>query len=67
MNERDRNLLLSIKDEAEILLEMVDRYDLQRFLSDEMAKRAVSMSLIKIGEYVKSLSKDLKQEYQGID
>ena len=45
---------------------MVGGYDLQRFLGDEMAKRAVSMSLIKIGESVKLLSKEIKQENQDI-
>jgi uncharacterized protein with HEPN domain len=66
MNERDENILLNIKDEVEILFEMTEGYDLQSFLSDEKTKRAVSMSLIKIGESVKSLSKDLKQMYPRV-
>jgi uncharacterized protein with HEPN domain len=59
----DENLLRNIKDEAEVLLEMTDRYDLQSFVSSEVMKRAVSMALINIGESVKPLSKDLKQMY----
>jgi len=63
MNERDESLLLNIKDDGELLLELTDEYDFERFLSDEKTKLAVSMLLIKIGEFVKSLSEDLKQAY----
>ena len=34
MNERDVNLLLNIKDEAEILLKMTEGYDLHDFLTN---------------------------------
>jgi uncharacterized protein with HEPN domain len=67
MNERDVNLLLNIKDEAEILLEMVDGCELEDFLINEEKKRAVSMTLINIGENVKKLSKEFKQGYQEIE
>ena len=66
MNERDENILLNIKDEAEILLEMTAGKELQDFLTNEMMKRAVSMSLINIGEYVKKLSGDLKQAHLDV-
>jgi len=66
MNDRDETLLLNIKDTVETLIGLVDGYDFSRFLSDERTKLAVSMSLIKIGEYVKSLSGDLKQTYSDI-
>ena len=36
------------------------------FLGDKDLQYIVPMALIKIGEYVKSLSKDLKQAYSGI-
>ena len=66
MNERDENLLLNIKDEAEILLEITNGYNLQDFLDNELLKRGVSMALITIGEFVKLLSEDFKQENQEI-
>ena len=67
MNERDANLLLYIRDEAEILLEMIDGYDFHDFLSDEVMKRAVSMTLINIGESVKKLSEGFKREKREIE
>jgi len=66
MNERDESLLLNIKDEAEILLKMVDGCEFHDFLSNEEKKRAVSMTLINIGESVKALSEGFKQENQDI-
>jgi len=66
MNERDENLLLNIKDEAEILLEMTEGYVLQSFPESEMLKRAVSMALINIGESVKGISEELKEVNQTI-
>jgi uncharacterized protein with HEPN domain len=67
MNERDESLLLNIQDDAEFLLEMSEGYDLQSFLCDEKMKLAVSMLLIKIGESVKSLSKEFKEKNQEIE
>jgi len=62
MNERDKNLLNYIKEEAEVLLELTEGNDLQTFLDSELLKRTSCMTLINIGESVKSLSKELKQE-----
>ncbi|MDR2855800.1 MAG: DUF86 domain-containing protein [Methanomicrobiales archaeon] len=62
MNERDENLLNFIKEEAELLLEVTEEYDLQRFLDSKLMQHAVSMVLIHIGESVKLLSKELKEE-----
>jgi uncharacterized protein with HEPN domain len=66
MNERDESLLLNIKDDAELLLELTDGYDFEHFLDDARTKLAVSMLLIKVGEFVKSLSEDLKQSYSTV-
>ena len=66
MNERDETHLLNMKDSLEVLIGLVDGYDFHQFLSDERTKLAVSMSLIKIGESVKSISQDLKQTYPDV-
>ena len=60
-DERDQNLLLYIQDEGEFLLKTTERYDLQSFLSDKGTNRAISYCLLKIGNFVKSLSEELKQ------
>lgn len=67
MNERDVNLLLNTIDEIDVLLEMTDGYDLEHFLRDEKTKRAVSTSLINIGESVKSISDNFKLAHQDIE
>jgi len=59
-DERDETLLHIIKDEAEVLREMTDGYDLHIFLDNELRKRATLMVLIKIGEATKSVSDEVK-------
>ena len=59
--------LLKIKNEAEYLLEVLEKGDLDGFLKNRGSQYIVSMALIKIGEYVKSLSKDFKQEHCDIE
>ena len=67
MNERDEKLLLKIKNEAEYLLGVLEEGELDTFLKNRGMQYIVSMALIKIGEYVKSLSKDFKQAYCDIE
>jgi uncharacterized protein with HEPN domain len=61
MRERDRIILLKIKEEAELLLQLIDGYAMQNFLENEMLKRAVCMTLINIGELVKLLTDEAKR------
>jgi uncharacterized protein with HEPN domain len=67
MNERDKILLFNIRSEVEFLLEVVDPHDSEYFLNDKQLQYVASMALIKIGESVKSLSKDIKQKNQEIE
>jgi len=62
MKDRDKNILCKLKEEAGILLEMTEGYDRQGFLGNEVLKRAVSMALINIGEFVNRLSDEIKQK-----
>jgi len=66
MNRRDENLLLSIKEECEYLLEKGERHNFDDILYDKDLQNIVTMTLIKIGEYVKSLSIELKEENKYI-
>jgi uncharacterized protein with HEPN domain len=66
MNERGESLLLSIKEECEYLLEKGKRHDSDDILYDKDLQHIVTMALINIGEYVKSLSIELKEENRYI-
>ena len=66
MKERDKNILLKLKDESEVLLKMMDGYDLQGFLDSEVLRRAVGMTLINIGELVNRLSDEIKQKHPPV-
>ena len=66
MNNRYKNVLLKLKEEAEILLELMDGYGLQGFLGSEMLRRAVSMTLINIGELVNRLTDEIKQQNSAV-
>ena len=60
MNNRDYRILIKIIDEVVLMKEMVDGYTQEKFLSDEKTKRAVSMTLINIGELVKNLTEEFR-------
>jgi len=66
MNNRDKNILFKLKEEAEVLQELTDGCDLQGFLGSEVLKRAVSMTLINIGELVSRLTHEIKQRNPAI-
>jgi len=56
----DEHLLLSIKDECEYLFEKTEECNFDDFIDDRDLKYIVVLALIKIGEYVNSLSKELR-------
>ena len=66
MNERDEGLLKWIREETEFVLEQIEPLVLQDFINNKHVQHSVCMALINIGESVKALSKDLKNEYQNI-
>ena len=56
MKSRDRQILIKILEEAEVVFELVEGMSMDQFLADERTRRAVSMTLINIGELVKNLT-----------
>jgi uncharacterized protein with HEPN domain len=60
MQHRDIQILNKIISEAEELAKLTDGYDLASFLADERTKRAVSMTLINVGELVKTVTDELR-------
>ena len=67
MNKRDEHLLLSIKDECEYLFEKAEGRNLDDFIDDRDLKYIVVLVLIKIGEYVNSMSQELKVKNKHVD
>lgn len=66
MLHRDSIILSKISNEITIALDMISGITFEEFDSNEMLKRAVCMTVINIGELVKSLSSDIRQQYKTI-
>ena len=66
MDKRDAVLLYKILGEAHIITDLIAGHNCDSFIEDEKTKRAVCMTLINIGEMVKLLSDELKQNNSSI-
>ena len=66
MEPRDRQILHKIHAESEIIAQLLLGIDYAGFVTDEKTKRAVSMTLINIGELVKGLSEEFRTENSHI-
>jgi len=66
MESKDRQVLVKILYETDVIVDILSGYDLGSFLSDEKTKRASCMTLINIGELVKVLSEDFKSSNPDI-
>ena len=66
MLRKDIIILNKILSEISITLKFTDNVTSDEFLSDEMLKRAVGMTVINIGELVKNLSFELREKYNEI-
>jgi len=60
MNNRDKQVIKKILSEIEVIEQLINGFDVNSFIADERTKRAVCMTLINIGELVKSLSNAFK-------
>lgn len=66
MQHRDRQIINKLIHEVEIINKLTEGMNKEAFLSDEKTQRAVSMTLINIGELVKTLSDEIKKENNHI-
>jgi uncharacterized protein with HEPN domain len=66
MQHRDKQIIKKLISECEALAALKEGFAVEMFLGDERTKRAISMTLINIGELVKGLSDDVRQEYKTI-
>ena len=67
MIERDRILLLKIIYEGEYLVDKLKDQGLEDYVSNRDLQLIVTMALINIGGYVKSISEELKKEHNEIE
>lgn len=66
MQHRDSVILSKILSEIDIALDMIHNIDFEQFNENEILKRAVCMTVINIGELVKSISSELRLQYKSI-
>ena len=66
MKNRDRIVLEKILAEIAVADNLMGQIDLKGFLADEKLKRAISMTIINIGELVKNLDDDFRSEHPQI-
>jgi uncharacterized protein with HEPN domain len=66
MRRRDIITIDKIISECRELIALKEGYTLESFLDDERTKRAISMTLINIGELVKSLTDETRKQYSRI-
>lgn len=66
MLHRDKIIIQKIISEIDIGIDMMGRETLDDFLNDEKLKRAVSMTVLNIGELVKNITEETKKEYPGV-
>lgn len=66
MQRRDFVVLTKILSEITIALGMIESKGFESFDHDEILKRAVCMTVINIGELVKSLSSEFRMNYNNV-
>lgn len=66
MLHRDYITLNKIIEEADIAFQMLGETDIDEFMENELLKRAISMTVINIGELVKNLTDDFRAKHSSI-
>ena len=66
MEHRNLVILRKVLSEIDIAEQILSDRTLEEFLADELRKRAVCMTVINIGELVKSLSDDFRLQHTDI-
>ncbi len=67
MQHRDIIVLKKVIDEIDIAEQMLNDVSMEVFLKDEVLKRAVSMTIINIGELIKNVTDDTRKKYKEIN
>ncbi len=61
MQHRDYTIIIKILDEIEIGTKIIQEIDIKAFLENELVKRAVTMTVINIGELVKNITDETRK------
>ena len=66
LQHRDRICIQKIIQEISIGMDLIGDATLEQFLENEMMKRAVSMTVINIGELIKNVTDELRNNHREI-
>lgn len=66
MQHRDKVIIRKILSEIDIGIDMLGKEKLRDFLMDEKLKRAISMTVLNIGELIKNITEETRKEYPEI-
>ena len=66
MNHRDKIIIEKIVSEINVAVKLMDNVNFNGFNDNEMLKRAVCMTVINIGELVKSITNETRAENKQI-
>ena len=66
MTSRDNRLLTKILSEIAVAGQLIEGVTMEDFINDERTARAISMTLINIGELVKNQTPELKEAHTDI-
>lgn len=66
MLHRDQIIIQKILSEIDVGIDMMDKAELNVFLADEKLKRAISMTVLNIGELVKNITEETRKGYPQV-
>lgn len=66
MLHRDQIIIQKILSEIDVGIDMMGKAELNDFLADEKLKRAISMTVLNIGELVKNITEETRKEYPQV-
>lgn len=66
MQRRDKIVLQKIVEEIDMANKLIDGNSLELFLKNEMMKRAVAMTVINVGELVKTVTEELRIKHKEV-
>lgn len=66
MSHRDQIIMQKILSEIDVGIDMMGKAELKDFLADEKLKRAISMTVLNIGELVKNITEETRKEYPQV-